>query len=70
MTITKETRETWEPLRERGDVAKLRAITGLGRTAIYEVYKTGECSIYVAAQFMKFYQEKELLKKSIIQDQD
>lgn len=70
MIIPKDTRENWEPLRERGDVKRLRALTGLGRTAVYEVYKTGECSISVAAHFIKFYQEKEVLKNSITQDQD
>lgn len=69
MIIPKETRDGWEPLRERGDVKQLMAITGLGRTAVYDVYKDGECSISVAANFIKFYKDKEALKNSITQKQ-
>jgi hypothetical protein len=70
MNITKETRDSWEPLREREDVKKLMAITGLGRTAVYDVYKTGECTISVAAQFIKFYKDKENLKNYITKEQE
>jgi hypothetical protein len=53
MIIPKETRDGWEPYRERSDVKRLMVLTGLGRTSLYDVYKTGECSISVAAQFKK-----------------
>lgn len=65
MTIPKDTRRTWKPLREKGDIQKLVRLTRLSRSKVYEVLAGGECTTKEAALFAKFFAARKSEREAV-----
>lgn len=58
-TIPAQDLEVFNQLREHGDMPKLSAYTGVSKTKLYEILKTGECSPRIKAKITKFFMERQ-----------
>lgn len=71
MTIPKDTLQSWNTLRERGDIPKLVKLTGLSRSSLYNVFDNGEVPTAKAAgKLLHFFLERERERNSVKQQLD
>lgn len=66
MTIPKSKLELFNTLMEPEDVNELILLTGLSRSSIYNIFKTGKCKLATAEIFKSFYDVRKAKLKEVL----
>lgn len=66
MTIPKSKLDLYNELMEPEDINELASLTGLGRSSIYNIFKTGKCKLTAFEHFKTFYDARKIRLKEIL----